>query len=322
MYQAEYCGINAFLVGTARMLCSDEHIRQVRGNVCYELPEPYMFKITNPLAREVTIPVRKWNRTLPYAESLWIASGRNDMHFITRYLERMMDFSDDGKFMRGGYGPRFRHYNGSRTDYQISETALENRDSGIDMFQYIVECFHKDSNTRRAIITIGDNNKDCFDTHMLLKDTKDIPCTRELHFIKQADSNKLDLIVTMRSNDFIWGASAVNIFNYTFMQEYMSAILGMEIGDYYHVAENFHYYERHKELVKALAELNDVEEHPIILEKKFSSLQEFDDLLVCLSKAEQRMWKDTSHQRIEFKDQFFQHWYDVIYKYGKSYMAK
>lgn len=37
----------------------------------------------------------------------------------------------------------------------------------------------------------------------------------------------------MRSNDIIWGASAVNIFNYTFMQEYMATILGLGVGNYF-----------------------------------------------------------------------------------------
>lgn len=319
MYQAEYEGINAFLVGTAKLLLSECQERDVRGNVCYELPEPYMFKITNPLAREVTIPERGWLKSLPYAESLWIASGRNDMDYITYYLPRMKDFSDDGIFMRGGYGPRLRHYDTSTKDYQISDYSIVEK-QGIDMFRYIVDCFHEDSNTRRAIISLGDNNKDCFDENGRLKSTKDIPCTRELHFIKQPSSNKLDLIVTMRSNDFIWGASAVNIFNYTFMQEYMAAILGMEVGNYYHIAENFHYYERHSEKVKLLASLKAPKECPIHFEKTFSSLEEFDNLLLTLSIEEKKMRHDIKHYyEHQFEDPFFENWYNVLLQYNKAH---
>lgn len=314
MYQAEYSGINSFLVESAKMLLSEGRKRVVRGKICYELPEPYMFKITDPLAREVTISERKWNRTLPYAESLWIASGRNDMNYITYYLPRMEEFSDDGIYMRGGYGPRFRHYNGSSNDYKISDVSIIGKE-GIDMFRYIVDCFQEDPNTRRAIITVGDNNKDCFDENGKIRNTKDIPCTRELHFIKQADTNKLDLIVTMRSNDFIWGASAVNIFNYTFMQEYMSAILGMEIGHYYHIAENFHYYERHCDMVKSLASLNQVHENPRMLNKTFSSLSEFDELLKILSNEEEKMRMNNRYVKYEFADSFFQHWFCVLSNY-------
>ena len=105
---------------------------------------------------------------------------------------------------------------------------------------------------------MGDVMKDDFDAEGSLRKTLDIPCTRELHFIKQSSSNKLDVIVKMRSNDIIWGASAVNIFNYTFMQEYMAAILGLDVGNYFHFADNFHYYSRHKEMVEQLSEIKEV----------------------------------------------------------------
>lgn len=318
MYQAEYAGINAFLVETAKLLLSDGQKRNVRDNVCYELPEPYVFKITNPLAREITIHERGWLKVLPYAESLWIASGRNDMKYITHYLPRMTDFSDDGIYMRGGYGPRIRHYDASIDDCQISDYSIIGQ-QGLDMFRYIVDSFHEDSNTRRAIISLGDNSKDCFSKDGKVKSTKDIPCTRELHFIKQPSSNKLDLIATMRSNDFIWGASAVNIFNYTFMQEYMAAILGMEVGNYYHIAENFHYYERHSEKVKLLASLDTPIECPSHFGKTFSSLDEFDNLLITLSKEEEKMRNDIQHYyEYQFEDPFFNNWYNVLLQYNKK----
>ena len=60
MYQAEYSGINAFLKGSCKLLLDEGKKRETRGRVCYELPEPYMFKITNPTARLVMIPERKW----------------------------------------------------------------------------------------------------------------------------------------------------------------------------------------------------------------------------------------------------------------------
>ena len=74
MFTAEYKGINDFLVKAARLLLKYGVRRETRGNACYELPEPFMFKISDPTARWVTIPERKWNPFLPYAESLWLAS--------------------------------------------------------------------------------------------------------------------------------------------------------------------------------------------------------------------------------------------------------
>lgn len=92
MFTAEFTGINDFLVKSSHLLLKYGVPRETRGMKCYELPEPFLFKITEPTARLVTIPERKWNVYLPYAESLWLASGRNDMSFITHYLSRMADF--------------------------------------------------------------------------------------------------------------------------------------------------------------------------------------------------------------------------------------
>lgn len=316
MHSETYQGINAFLTGASRLLVSEGRKRETRGQICYELPEPFLFKITDPTARIVTIPEREWVRTLPYAESLWIASGRNDLGYITHYLKRMADFSDDGVYMRGGYGPRFRDYNGSIEDYHI-ETINVRQKGSIDQLRYVVECFKQDIETRRAVISFGDPMKDDFDENGYLKQSRDVPCTRELHFIKQSDSNKLDLIVKMRSNDLIWGASAVNVFNYTFMQEYVAAILGLEIGSYYHLADNFHYYERHWGKVHKLAEMHDVEEKPVICKKTFSSLEDFDSLVSTLGKEEELMRTNLSnYKKIYFEDPYFDNWYNELLTYN------
>lgn len=318
MHAETYSGINSFLIGASKLLVENGIKRETRGSVCYELPEPAMFKITNPLAREVTIPERKWFRTLPYAESLWIASGRNDMAYILRYLPRMADFSDDGIFMRGGYGPRYRYYNGVREDYQIEHINV--RQQGfVDQLKYVIECFKADYETRRAVMSFGDPMKDDFDEKGRLKETKDVPCTRELHFIKQSGKNKLDLIVRMRSNDIIWGASAVNIFNYTYMQEYVATILGLEVGCYYHIADNLHYYDRHSEMVKKMAERDYWDDESIAYAKKFQSLAEFDKLITKLSMEETMMKVNIrDYTRIEFDDPFFEHWYEVLLQYNQK----
>lgn len=318
MYSETYDGINSFLIGASKLLRKEGVRRETRGSVCFELPEPAIFKITQPWAREVTIPVRKWNGTLPYAESLWIASGRNDMEYITHYLSRMMDFSDDGHYMRGGYGPRYRDYNGGKEDYRIESINVRQTGS-VDQLRYVVECFKADFETRRAVMSFGDPMKDDFDDEGRLKVTKDIPCTRELHFIKQSSTDKLDLIVRMRSNDLIWGASAVNIFNYTFMQEYVAAILGMEVGNYYHIADNMHYYDRHEELVRLLSEMDGTEESAVMYEKTFKSLGDFDKLITSLSVEEMTMRKGMEgYEAAKFTDPFFQHWYEVIYEFNKN----
>lgn len=314
MYQAEYSGINAFLIGSCKLLLEEGKKRETRGRLCYELPEPYMFKISNPTARLVMIPERKWYGILPYAESLWLASGRNDMAFIRHYLSRMDNFSDDNVYLRGGYGPRFRHFNGDSLDYAVDK-LLKEQNHEVDQFRYVLECFKEDELTRRAIITIGDPMKDDFGADHHLKRTLDIPCTRMLHFMRDASNKKLNLVVSMRSNDMLWGASAVNIFNFTFMQEYFAAMLNMEIGSYFHIANNFHFYEDKLDMVKQIANSDIVDDKPYIYSKTFKSLYEFDALVKTLSDEETKMrMQQSDYCYYEFEDPFFRDWYNVIFK--------
>lgn len=313
MFTAEFTGVNDFLVKSSRLLLENGVVRETRGQICYELPEPFMFKIAEPTARLVTISERKWNFSLPYAESLWLASGRNNMDFITHYLGRMNEFSDDGKFMRAGYGSRLRSYNGDVQDYQVSE-VLSHETHSVDQFKYVVNCFGKDLNTRRAVINIDDTMKDEFGDDGEIKITKDIPCTRLLHFLKNGQTGKLDLTVYMRSNDILWGASAVNIFNFTFMQEYFAAMLGLEVGSYYHIANNFHYYEDKRDMLKSLATVQDYVDVPYLYDKEFSSLEEFDEQIKILSEEETKMRTESIQYNPEkFRDTFFKDWYSVLF---------
>lgn len=316
MQTAEYSGINTFLVGMSDLLLSSSVERITRSFKCFELPNPIIIKITNPCARLVTIPERNWQLKLAYAESFWIASGRNDLKFINHYSKKIQEFSDDGDFMRAGYGARVRFFNGVADDYKQNETLKDTSQkintSIADQLKFVIQCFQKDIKTRQALISIADPVKDDFDINGNLKSTKDYPCTRDMQFIQNSEG-KLDMIVHMRSNDFIWGASAVNIFNYTFMQEYVSHILNMEIGNYYHIANNFHYYERHIELLKELSKFKNVnDDNYYVYDKSVNNLEEFDANINLLSNNETNFRNKNFTNPHIFESDFFNDWSNVF----------
>jgi len=318
MFTAEYGGINSFLVGASKLLIEEGVKRETRGKVCYELPEPFMFKITNPKSRWITIPERKWNITLAYAESLWLACGRNDLEMIAHYLKKMKDFSDDGVTMRGGYGPRLRKYNGNSIDYNIKSSlqiSNEPRVNEIDQIKFIIKCFEKDINTRQAIITIGDPIKDCFEISGSLKQTNDFPCTRSLHFMKHPTENKLNLTVHMRSNDILWGTSAVNIFNFTFIQEYIAQIVNLQVGEYYHIANNFHFYEEKRDIINRISKIENYTDESYDYKYSFKTLNEFDLKVSKLENIESDFLKINT-KFIDFEDDFFNDWYKVLYHWN------
>ena len=97
----------------------------------------------------------------------------------------------------------------------------------------VKQLLKNDPSTRQAVIHIKEAR------NLIDYPTKDLNCTIALQFILR--NNKLDLIVTMRSND-VWLGLPYDLFNFTCMQILMAMELGVEIGTYYHNAASLHMY--------------------------------------------------------------------------------
>ncbi|MGL5913529.1 MAG: thymidylate synthase [Bacteroidales bacterium] len=226
---------------------------------CMEVSTPVALTLNNPLSRFITLKNRKANTALTVAESVWILSGMNDLDALpANYAKAIYKYADDGKSYRAGYGPRIRFYNDSKLQYNISTherlSYLERGSGFIDQFKFCVEQLKKDKFNRQAVITIHDPIKDDFDLNGDLLKTKDTPCTRSIQFMCD-DEGRLCCYVHMRSNDIIHGMSVINVAEFTFLQQILAQICGFPLGNYYHIANNFHYYEDMDEMAeKCLSE--------------------------------------------------------------------
>lgn len=253
-----YIGINEALIGLSEKILKEGVWRDTPGFQsetaprCLEFPYPMTIEIRNPRARIVKIKERKWNNILSFAESLWLGLGWNDLDCLPgKYVKNLYNYSDDGVTWRAGYGPRIRNYTGESSQYFCSPISPKHVEGveRVDQLEYVIDLLQKDPYTRQALITIHDPMKD---SRIGLK-TKDQPCTRSIHFMLSHEG-RLNCYVTMRSNDLIYGFSAVNVFNFTFMQEYIAGVLGVPVGRYYHIAHNLHVYENSLPLVKKIAQ--------------------------------------------------------------------
>lgn len=168
----------------------------------------------NPRQREILHPERKALYPAQIAETMWILAGRNDVAWLSHYLPRAAEFSDDGTVWRGGYGPRLR-----------------------GPLYEVIELLREDPGTRRAVINIYDNRED------LGVDSKDIPCNTLLHFIRNG-SGGLDLAVMVRSNDLMWGWSGINAFEWSAVLEIVAHYAGMGMGRLVFHQSSLHLYER------------------------------------------------------------------------------
>lgn len=287
--------LNEAVILLSRALIKDGQDTTRRGFKCREIPEAVLVVIENPCERYVNIPQRKWNKTLGWIESLWLARGDNSLEMPSAYVKNLLTFSDDGRYMRAGYGPRIRCFGSNLSTMEMADgtVAIEQygEDSGykrgVDQLRFVLEKFYEDIDTREAVITIHDPVADDFmnRTGRLLH-TKDTPCTRSIHFMMV--NGKLNCYVHIRSNDLIWGFSAVNVFNFTFMQEYVAMMLGVPVGSYYHYADNLHVYEEFIPLADTIAQENILDYPPIVwyYPQEIHTLGDFDLQVAELSRFE------------------------------------
>ncbi|WP_322411704.1 thymidylate synthase [Microbacterium invictum] len=207
---------SAFLAQAAEIL-SRGQMANVRGAVTRELRQ-VTITLLNPLERCIVIPGRNNNPFAAIYETLWVLSGRNDIGDLVSYLPRAADFSDDGKTWRAGYGPRLRAWH------------------GVDQLTAVVDVLTQDRQSRRAVMSI-------FDPALDYQPSKDIPCTNWLQFTCRDDV--LDLAITVRSNDLMWGFTGINTFEWSVLHEMMSFWTGAQAGSATYFIGSLHLYERH-----------------------------------------------------------------------------
>lgn len=181
--------------------------------------------LTNPKEREILVPNRKVNLAAQIAETMWVLSGKNDVEFLSHYLPRAEQFSDDGEVWRGGYGPRLRNWVGFGQDVTYTDQLAE-----------VVKILQEDPTSRRAVMSIFDPASD-------YQDSKDIPCNNWLSFSSRL--GKLDLHVGIRSNDAMWGFSGINAFEWSVLQEVVAGLLGISVGSLHFSTTSFHLYDQH-----------------------------------------------------------------------------
>lgn len=185
------------------------------GAVCGEILNAVTV-LNDPTQNILKSDVRKLPMRYAVGELLWYLSGSNRLKDIKMYSKAWENLSDDGETVNSAYG------------YRIFEKF------GFDQWEYIKDKLRQDPNSRQAVIHIKDP-----DYHP----TKDLPCTVCLqYFIRDG---KLHATTYMRSND-IWLGFPYDVFSFTCMQIILAFELGVEVGEYTHIAGSLHLYSRDK----------------------------------------------------------------------------
>lgn len=221
---------DAYRRGMALCAHYSDTIPSRNGNV-RRVPMPVCTRYSRPTQRVLFDTQRHANPFFHLFESLWMLAGRNDLETLTQFIPSFEQFSDDGVVLHGAYGYRWRNWRVPR--WSESDAMLVDY-SYVDQLEVAISLLKNNPNDRRIIVAMWDPSLD------LAKDSKDIPCNDLIKFA--VVQGKLDMQVFCRSNDIVFGAYGANAVHMSFLLEYMAAMSGIPIGNYYQISGDFHAY--------------------------------------------------------------------------------
>lgn len=204
-----------------RLLREGDEVGSRNGERVKEILFPHII-LERPWERYVITPQRNADLPAQIAETMWVLAGRDDITFLRDYLPRAVDFSDDGARWRGAYGKRIRTW------------GLKS--NSVDQLRHVIDVLKADPLSRRAVINIYDPSIDS-------QPGLDVPCNNWIHFLSRL--GRLDMHVTIRSNDLMWGFSGINAFEWSALQEIVAGILGINVGELHFSISSLHLYDRH-----------------------------------------------------------------------------
>lgn len=169
---------------------------------------------------------RRFNYFGMLMESLWILSDVDEVSLIDIWNGSLKEYSDDGSYLYGAYGPRLQAP--SAQDYV--DYSGKTRKNNLSV---IISQLKDDPSNRQAVLPIINQND-------VGKKTKDFTCNL-LAMFKIRDG-RLHMTVANRSNDIHWGLFAVNLPQFALLQNHIAYELGALLGYQSHVSDSLHLY--------------------------------------------------------------------------------
>jgi len=173
------------------------------------------FYILNPSDNVITNKERKWNIEYARAEWQWYLTGDRNITKLGKIYGKIppiwIKMADDEGNVNSNYGYQWKR------KYQLEKVITKLR---------------ADKQTRQACISIYDGKE-------IYKYDNDTPCTYAVQFT--IVNNKLDMCVTMRSND-LWYGFCIDQYCFSMLQQLVASRLDLPVGVYYHFAHNMHLY--------------------------------------------------------------------------------
>lgn len=192
-----------------------------RNGATFEIV-PGVLRIEDPRQRWILSRRPPYNPASGLVDFMWIITGNNESRVPNYWNPKLPEFAGSGDVYDGAYGFRLRH------------------EFGLDQIERVYHALSSAPETRQAILQIW---KPAIDLPGIdgQPASKDIPCN-VLSLLKLRDG-RLHWTQIMRSNDMMLGFPH-DIVHFTMLQEVMAGWLGVQLGDYIHLADSLHVYEK------------------------------------------------------------------------------
>lgn len=174
------------------------------------------FTIENPMDNHINCEQRNWKQDYAEAEWQWYLSGDRNIKKlgelygkVPEIWKRMADKNGD---VNSNYGWQWQR------NKQLAR---------------VIDMLRNNNNTRQAAISI-------YDAKEMKSYEYDTPCTYAVQFT--IVDNKLNMCVTMRSND-LWYGFCNDQYCFSMLQQLVARELDIPVGTYFHFAHNLHLYD-------------------------------------------------------------------------------
>lgn len=227
---------NELFVNIADSLLKNGEYSSPRGQRTIELRDVWL-TLEDPKKSVVTLEARGLDMDYLTGEMEWYQSGSLDVKDIGKHSKFWFTLADPNGTVNSNYG----------------FLAYKEKHNGRSQVEWCVSRLKSDRETRQAVINYN-QPRHKYD------DNKDFVCTlNQLFRIRTEPGDRwqeqwvfLDSTTMMRSNDLIYGLS-YDLPWFTGVQQDIAEKVGVPLGSYNHFAASLHVYEKHFEMLEAIA---------------------------------------------------------------------
>lgn len=286
----------------AKVLLNHNHVvRPSRVGEVMECLTPVTTAYAKPRERVLFDPDRNVNVFFSFMEALWMLAGRNDVAWLERFNSKIKDFVGPGPLLHDAYGHRWRKA------FDLDGGA---DDDFADQLPKIIRMLKNNHNERRAVLTMWNPLWD-----LERPELPSVPCNTQCYF--KIRNGALDILVTCRSNDIVFGAYSANNVQFSVLQEYMAAMIGVSVGTYYQVSDSWHAY------TERWSAFGGFKESPTIDYYQASGVVPYDMVTHPESFDEELLWwmdrKDYIRSRVAPKNLFFNEVAEILWSAWDAY---